>query len=288
MIEMDEQFQREFGLALADLRAVHQGLIGTADNSRGEARALVADGREDEAVACYEVAHAYWTAANRVRPAISLFEDADRRAAALMEQERTQPEEPRELRALRERARYLEGQLVRLDTALRGRPATLDEKIRETETTEDLIDAAIRAMQAQGANERADREHARAEELAKVTTGAAKLLGVTTLPEILTAIERLVTGKPFDFETLPEGSLIAGDWIGAVGKKRKTYVGRFDHLDADGPVIQYVCDACENPHTVSTKLNPETVRLPTADEIIEFGKLSRASGLLRLPDGSDE
>jgi hypothetical protein len=300
MIEMDEQFQREFGLALQDLRHTHQGLIGTANNSRGEARQLAAGGRKAQAISAYEAAHAYMTAANRVRPVISLFEDADRRAASLMEQARS--DEPKPISAedaltnvanaaLQERVRYLEDQLARLDTALRGRPATLDEKIRETETTEDLIDAAIRVMSQDGERARADREKDRADRLGEVTSAAAKLLGVTTLPEILTALERLVTGEPFDFGTLVLGSLIAGEWVSAAGSSRKTYVGRFCRLDADGPVIEYVCECSsgtENGHVVSTKLSLDTVRLPTADEIIAFGQVARKTGLLRLPDASDE
>lgn len=248
MIEMDEQFQREFGLAMADLKAVHQGLIGTANNSRGEARALVADGREDEAVACYEVAHAFWTAANRLRPAISLFEDADRRAASLMEQA-PKPDEPSLAeRAYQERIKYLEGQLERLDAALRGRPATLGEKIRETESTEDLVDAVI----------------------ARIASGAE---------------------TEFDVTDAPTGTLIAGEWVSAAGSNRKIYVGRLARLDPDGPVIEYVCDCGngggdEGYHVVSTKLSLEAVRLPTADEIIEFDKLSEASGFLKL-DGDE-
>lgn len=287
MIEMDEQFQQEFGFAMASLRAVHQGLIGTADNARGEARALVADHRVAEAITCHEVAHAYWTAANRVRPAISLFEDADRRAASLMEQAPKPDELSLAERAYQARVKYLEDQLARLDTALRGRPATLDEKIRETETTEDLIDAAVRLIEDRPERERADREHERAETLAKVTTKAAGLFGALTLPEIIPAIRKAL-GKPeMELEVMAGGTLIAGEWISAAGQNRKIYVGRFSKLDPDGPVIDYVCDCgngggSEGYHVVSTKLNRDTVRLPTGDEILAFSQLTEASGLLKL------
>jgi len=336
MIEMNEQFQQQFGAALAQLRALITGLTRSADNARGEAKALSANSDNDAAITAYEVAHAYWTAADRVRPVLGSFEDADRVAASLMEglppvtaesssgnyaevvqsqlgELLTMPvpggavtlrvlhdgdgaigvgllndvryghlaATVRAGEAFKARVEFLESELQRLNDALDGRGEDL----------EDLIDLAIRLATSTREKERADREHERAESLAKVTTAAAKLLGVTTLPDILVALERLVTGKPFDFKSLPQGSLIAGEWVSAAGSDRKIYVGRFDRLDADGPVIEYVCECAtgaENGHIVSTKLNRDTVRLPTADEIIAFGKLARKTGLLRLPTDSDE
>jgi hypothetical protein len=195
--------------------------------------------------------------------------------------------------ALHNRVRYLEGQLARLDTALRGRPSTIDERIRETETTEDLITSAILRMNSEGEKVRADREKGRADRLAEVTGGAAKLLGVVSLPEILPALERLVTGEPFDFATLAEGSLIAGQWAGSDIATRRVYVGRFEKQLSDGSIqIARVCNHCaglqSDPHVINTDLAVSTVRLPTADEILEFDRLSRQTGLLRLPDASDE
>lgn len=323
MIEMDEQFQQEFGAAMALLRAVHAELIGTAKNSRGEARAIAAAEEGDAAVVAYEASHAYWDSADRVRAVIGAFEEADRRAATLMEKvdpanplasatpvwlaarvnqleswveisQRELEVQTRATRTFQERTHYLENQLARLDTALRGRPATLDEKIRETETTEDLIDAAVRLIEDRPERERAEREHERAQNLAKVTQEAARLLGVTTLPEILTALQRLVTGGPLNLDTLADGTLIAGQWIGSDLPARRWYLGRFERklTDPDGAVIERICTACDGfkdtAHVVHTQLAAGSLRLPTADEIIEFSQLSKATGLLRLPDESDE
>lgn len=292
MIEMDEQFQQQFGDAMAQLRAAHRSLVGTAENSRGEARKLTAGHRPTEAITSYEHSQAFWTAAERLRPVLAAFEDADRRGAELMAM--PAPEEPRELRALRERTRYLEDQLARLDTALRGRPATLDEQIRETDTTEDLIDAAVRLIEDRPERERADREHERAQNLAKVTQEAAKLLGVTTLPESLTALQRLVFGGPLNLDTLANGTLIAGQWIGSDLPARRWYLGRFERklTNPDGAVVERICTACDGfkdtAHVVHTQLAAGSLRLPTADEIIEFSQLTKTTGLLRLPDESDE
>jgi len=288
MIEMNEDFQREFGAAMAQLRAVHQGLVGSAENARGEARAIAAAEDSDPAIVAYETSHAYWAAAERLRPVLGSFEDADRIAAGLMEAPEPEgsPYATRTERAYHERVKYLEGQLERLDTALRGRPATLDEKIRETETTEDLIDAVLRMVADTQWKSRYEQEKMRADTLAETTTGAARLLGVTTLPDILTAIERLVTGAPFDFENLPVGSLIAGQYCGSSVPGRRFYVGRFVEVNAGGGIrvdrICTLCDAHADAHAVSTVLSPESVRLPTPDEIIEFSKLSRAHDLLKL------
>lgn len=303
MIEMDEQFQREFGAAMAQLRALHLGYTGSAENSRGEARALVAGGQEDQAVACYETSHTWWSAAERLRPILASFEDADRRAASLMvmpEPVFTEPVSAEDALtnasnvALHNRVRYLEDQLARLDTALRGRPATLDERIRETETTEDLIDAAIRAMSQDGERARADREKDRADRLGKVTTAVGHLLGVTELPAILPKLRRKLGLSEVDLYTLPEGTLVAGEWVSAAGQNRKTYVGRFLEVDSadDAPIIEYICECGEDDarrtHVVSTKLRPSTVRLPIAEEILVFDALSKDSGLLLLSDASDE
>lgn len=354
-VEINDQFQREFGWALAQLRAVHAGLVLSADNARDEAKALSATGETDQAVASYESAHAYWSAADRLRPVLGSFEDADRVAATLMEAAGLQEElgtrphvvseppvmtpepspasyaeivnaelgasflmpigEGRSLRfralydgegkitvglfrdvpctslqntlalakADRGRVKFLEGQLQRLDAALGGRMAD----------TDDLIDLAIQKATSTQEKDRADREHERAERLAKVTTELSKLLGVTTIPELQTAVERLVTGKPFDFETLPEGSLIAGQWVGSFLPERRVYVGRFEKIRSDGSIkINRICTACDDlggaPHVVSTDLAPATVRLPAYDEIREFDKLGRAAGLLRLTTESDE
>jgi hypothetical protein len=302
MIEMDEQFQREFGAAMAQLRALHMGYTGSAENARGEARSIAVSEEAELAITSYEVSHAYWSAAERLRPILTSFEDADRRVAALMvmpEPVFTEPISAEDAltnvanAALHNRVRYLEDQLARLDTALRGRPATLDERIRETETTEDLITSAILRMNNEGEKARADREKERADRLGEVTSAAAKLLGVTTLPEILPALERLVTGEPFDFATLAEGSLIAGQWAGSDIATRRVYVGRFEKQLSDGSVqIARVCNHCDglqtDPHVINTDLAEGTVRLPTADEILEFGRLSRLTGLLRLPTDGDE
>jgi len=351
MIEMNEQFQKEFGAAMAQLRAVVAGLTRSADNARGEAKALSANSDNEAAITAYEVAHAFWTAADRVRPVLGSFEDADRVAASAMEIQSAREElgarphivpEPAvtpegqfgpgyaeivkaelgvpflvpiaggqslrfrvlydgdgditvglfrdvpynaianslgRARTDKGRVEFLEGELQRLNDALGG----------HLESTEDLVDLAIRKATSTADKARADREHERAESLAKVTTAAAKLLGVTTLPDILVALERLVTGKPFDFENLPQGSLISGEYVSAAGANRKIYVGRFVALDKGNPVIQYICDCNVNGgHVVTTTLNPATVRLPVAEEILAFSQLSRATGLLRLPDESDE
>lgn len=260
MIEMDEQFQREFGAAMAQLRALHVGFTGSAENARGEARSIAASEDPELAVTAYEASHAYWTAAERLRPILASFEDADRRAAYLVEQ--VDPKNPlasatpvwlaarveqlseelatqkRATEVFQQRTHFLEGQLARLNTALGA----------STADTEVLIDAVIRAL----------------------------------------------TGQPFEFESLAEGTLIAGEWVGAAGVMRKLYVGRFQRLDEDGPVISYVCE-CGNGdgpgghHVVSTRLNPGTVRLPTADEILAFdAKVKQSGGLLALSDASDE
>jgi hypothetical protein len=318
MIEMDEQFQREFAAAMAQLRAVAFGLVNSAGNARGEAR-MMAAGEDDTQtlygqLANYEVGHAYWTAYSRLVPVITSFEDADRRAASLMENvDPTNPlasatpvrlaaiveqlsdelaTEKRATEVFQQRTHYLEGQLARLDTAVRGRPATIDERIRETESAEDLVDAVLRLVADTQWKSRYEQEKSRADTLAETTSAAAKLLGVTTLPEILTALESLTRGTPFDFQTLVEGSLIAGQWAGSFEPGRKVYVGRFVKQRSDGSAkIDRICTLCDDhadAHVVSTDLAESTVRLPTADEIIAFGKMARKTGLLRLPTDGDE